>query len=312
MRRRFERRSRRCGRTDFALPCPLAFFIAVLTSTTAFNAESAANGTQDFSCPQVGASRAAVASINEQLEISLKDGRTLRLAGVESPRPTPDAPDFAANARDVLAKRLQGQIIFTPLAQQPDRWGRVPAFVFFDSSTPGNRPLSAAQFVLAGDYGRFLPEPEAHPCPADFLAAESAARTAKLGVWRDPYYAVIAATDRSAFTEKAATNVVVESKLVAVDRGTTRTYLEFAPRSERSFSVTIVQRYVKIFHQAGFDFHALIGRTLRVRGLLDLRFGPQIEISSSDEIELIQNVEEARGMGGDSDAKAATPPEKPR
>jgi hypothetical protein len=31
----------------------------------------------------------------------------------------------------------------------------------------------------------------------------------------------------------------------------------------------------------------LKGEVLRVRGLLDLRFGPQIEVSNPDEIELV-------------------------
>jgi hypothetical protein len=34
-------------------------------------------------------------------------------------------------------------------------------------------------------------------------------------------------------------------------------------------------------------FSSLIGRDLRIRGLLDMRFGPQIEIASPDAIELI-------------------------
>lgn len=42
------------------------------------------------------------------------------------------------------------------------------------------------------------------------------------------------------------------------------------------------------------EFHDLVGRTLRVRGLLDLRFGPQIEIASPDEIELIPQAQNDR------------------
>lgn len=81
-----------------------------------------------------------------------------------------------------------------------------------------------------------------------------------------------------------------------MDKGPLRTNLQFAPRHDRAFSVTILQRNVKIFEQAGFDFHALIGRRLRVRGLLDLRFGPQIEISSADEIELIPEAQDDRAL----------------
>jgi hypothetical protein len=68
-----------------------------------------------------------------------------------------------------------------------------------------------------------MPEPEARPCRTVFLATEAKARAAKLGLWRDPFYAIIAATDREAFAERAATNVIVEGRLVAVDKGPLRT-----------------------------------------------------------------------------------------
>ena len=256
-----------------------------------------ASAQSETACPQAGTSRAAVANIDERLEITLTDGRTLRLAGLEPPRPTPNAPDFDTAARDALRLRAGGEIAFVPLAQKPDRWGRIPAFVFFDAPTPGAPPISAANVLLAGGFARYMPEPEARPCRTALLAAEAAARAAKLGLWRDPFYAIIAATDRDAFAERAATNVIVEGRLVAVDQGPLRTNLQFAPRRERAFSVTILKRHIKIFEQAGYDFHALIGRMLRVRGLLDLRFGPQIEISSADEIELIPEARDARALG---------------
>jgi endonuclease YncB( thermonuclease family) len=269
-----------------------------LISTRAWpdTTSGAPSAPQTSACPTAGSSRAGIANIDERLEITLKDGRTLRLAGLEPPRPTPDAPDFDARARDALRARLGSEVGFVPLAGQPDRWGRIPAFLFFDPSAPGAPPVSAAQFLLAGGFGRFMPEPEARPCRTAFLAAEAAGRTAKLGLWGDPFYAVLAPTDRDAFAERAATNVIVEGRLASVEKGAMRTTLLFAPPRERAFSVTIMQRNVKIFEQAGLDFHALIGRTLRVRGLLDLRFGPQIEISSADEIELIPETGDDRGL----------------
>jgi hypothetical protein len=83
-----------------------------------------------------------------------------------------------------------------------------------------------------------------------------------------------------------------------------RTYLEFASRREPAFEVTILQRNVRKFEQAGYDFHALVGRTLRVRGLLDLRFGPQIEISSTDEIELIPEAQTDRPLGSEGSSSS--------
>jgi endonuclease YncB( thermonuclease family) len=277
---------------------PSLLMLIICAPISATSAEVASTKAQSeppaSTCPDSATDRAAIANIDERLEITLKDGRSLRLAGLEPPRPTPDAPDFDISARDALKARAGDEIAFTLLAQKPDRWGRIPVFAFFDQ--PGAEPVSAGQVLLAQGFARFMPEPEARPCRTLFLAAEAAARSANLGLWRDPFYAVIKATDHDAFAERAATNVIVEGRLTGVDKGPLRTYLQFAPRRERAFSVTILQRNVKKLEQAGFDFSALIGRTLRVRGLLDLRFGPQIEVSGADEIELLPEAEGDRGL----------------
>ncbi len=224
---RLVREGRVCGIRFLGAFCTL---MLTISRPSANLAEAARNA--EF-CPSAGTDRAAVANIDERLEITLKDGRTLRLAGLEPPRPTPDAPDFDTAARDALAQRVGGQVAFVPLARMSDRWGRIPAFVFFDSSVPDAAPVSAADLLLAGGFARFMPEPEARPCRGAFLAAEAKARAAKLGLWRDPFYAILAATDRQAFAERAATNVIVEGRLVAIDEGPLRTNLQFAPRWER-------------------------------------------------------------------------------
>ncbi|MGB9015089.1 MAG: hypothetical protein WCC13_07175, partial [Methylovirgula sp.] len=72
---------------------PVLAFLSGFASADARSAPSA--------CPTAGGSRGSIAKINERLEITLKDGRTLRLAGLEPPRPTPDQPDFDVEARDV-------------------------------------------------------------------------------------------------------------------------------------------------------------------------------------------------------------------
>ncbi len=248
-------------------------------------------------CPASGTSHATIADIDERLEITLRDGRRLRLAGLEPPRPTPDAPDFETQARDALKAQAGDEISFVPL-DRPDRWGRIPVFAFFDRQPAESQ--SAGVFLLAHGFARYMPEAAARPCRIGLLGAESGARAAKLGLWRDPFYEVLAPDEREAFTERAATNVIVEGRLQAVINGPRRITLAFTPRGEHGFSVTILQRNVKIFERAGWDFHALIGRVLRVRGLLDLRFGPQIEISDADGMELIPEAQTDRAMGPDA------------
>lgn len=314
------RSSDRLPSPRFSSPgCALACFggAAFLAALPSLAAPTAAAPTLAASvCPVVGIEEAAVASVDQRLEVHLKDGRVLRLAGFEPVRPTPDNPDFDTIARDVLAKVLAkaipGAIGFIPLARTPDRWDRIPVFAFLPSAAnSAARPSLAARLLTLG-YGRFMPEPEAHPCQATFLAAEADARARHSGLWQNPYYAVIAATDTRAFAEKAASNVIVEGRVSDVDVRPRRSYLLFGPRGSGGFAVTILQRDVKIFERAGFDVHALIGKQIRVRGLLDLRFGPQIAISDPASVEIVPPAEGASGAGQPVEAKAADPDEKPQ
>ncbi len=262
-------------------------------------------------CASAGAEQAAVISVDARLEVTLRDGRILRLAGFEPVRPTPDNPDFDAGAGTALAGVIGAKLDFLALAR-PDRWGRIPVFAFLPAAVPGTPPQSLAAWLLTRGYGRFMPEPEALSCRAAFLAAEAAARTARRGLWSDPYYAVIAATETAAFAEKAATNVIVEGQVSDIDVRPKRIYLLFGPRGSGGFAVTIMQRDVKIFDRAGFDFHALNGQRIRVRGLLDLRFGPQIEVSDPSPIEIVPPPEAVAGAGQHVEAKAVDPSGKPQ
>lgn len=280
------------------------------------SSNAAAQSPAASACPATATEEAAVASVDQRLEVHLKDGRVLRLAGFEPVRPTPDNPDFDTIARDdltkILAKAVPGAIGFIPLSPRPDRWGRIPVFAFLSAQEKGAaRPSLAARMLTLG-YGRFMPEPEARPCQTDFLAAEADARARHTGLWQDPYYAVIAATDTRAFAEKAATNVIVEGRVSDIDIRPRRSYLLFGQRGSGGFAVTILQRDVKIFERAGFDVHALIGERIRVRGLLDLRFGPQIAVSDLASIEVAPASEGASSMGQPVEAKAADPDEKPQ
>ena len=128
----------------------------------------------------------------------------------------------------------------------------------------------------------------------------------------DSDYAAIAATDTRAFLDKAATNVIVEGRVSDIDTRPRRSYLLFGPRGSGGFAVTILQRDVKIFERAGFEVHALIGERIRVRGLLDLRFGPQIAVSDLAAIAVAPASEGASSTGQPVEAKAADPDEKPQ
>jgi endonuclease YncB( thermonuclease family) len=252
--------------------------------------EAAAAAKRKITCTTDQAMSAEVASIDDRLGVTLTDGRVLMLAGIDPPGPTPDDPALDQRAGKRLSAWLAGRkILFRALDDRTDRWGRMPALVFAAAGPPGAPLLLVAAAVLDAGLGRFAPVEAARPCRPELLAAEAAARKAKLGLWADPYYAVIAASDRNALYEKTGTSVVVEGEVVGVETNRFRTTLLLGTRHGRDFSVTISQRKVEIFREAELDPDGMKGQILRVRGLLDTRFGPQIEISSRDEIEIVSD-----------------------
>jgi endonuclease YncB( thermonuclease family) len=264
----------------------------------------------DGLCPGEGGTSARVVSVDERLELTLENGIRLKIAGVDPPRPTPGDPDLDFRARDRLAQWLVGQeILFRPLAPGPDRWGRVVAFVFAampestpaSTNGPGPAQSPVGEALIDAGLARYEPSAAARPCRSALLAAEAGARASGLGLWADPYYAIIAAADRLSFAEKAGSSVIVEGRITGIASRRPRITLYFGPRRGGNFSVTILPRNSKTFEAAYASLAGLTGQTVRVRGLLDTRFGPQIEVSDPDEVE-------AAGQGQDAAAPGSPVP----
>ncbi len=250
-------------------------------------------------CAGVGEQEAVVAAVEARLELRLGDGRRLRLVGLDPALGTPDEPDRDERARAAFALLAGRAVSVTILSPEPDRWGRLPAFAYRagEAQTGG---LAAA--AMAAGLGRYLPEPAASGCRDAFGAAEEGARSAKLGLWGDSYYAVLAIDDRSGFTERSGTLVTAEGRLASVTVSPYRTKLAFrsdppGSRGGQLLSATIAPRVVKLFEAHGVRVQSLVGRRLRLRGLLDLRFGPQIELAGPDSLDVLDAPAAADGTG---------------
>ncbi len=223
-------------------------------------------------------------AISERLELRLADGRLLRLAGIEAPEATPTDPDLAAKSQLWLEAWLKGiEIWVQTLDPRPDRWGRLSALVF--ETALSAQPVQ--QILLQEGLARAVPDQSHVPCEAALLTAAKQAKGAARGLWNDPYYAVIAASDRAAFAEHSGGFVEAQGRLSEVKPGAARLMLVFGPPRRGNLVVTVLQRNVKNFENAGLHFHELIGQTLQVRGLLESRFGPEIEVARPNDIEVV-------------------------
>jgi len=232
-----------------------------------------------------------VVAVDERLDIALADGRLVRLAGLDLPKPERGDPETSRAARDFLAARLLGRTVELGLfARDTDRWDRMLG----DLSSPDIADGSAAAALLRAGYGRVKPEFETRGCAASRLAAEEEARRAGLGIWRDPEYAVIPSVDAETLSRRDGQFIVIEGRVRRVGFGRSYIYLDLAPYDGPT--IVIARKLENAFAGAGRPVEALAGRIVRARGVLDDRFGPTVEVDEPAMIEVLRRFD-ARGVG---------------
>jgi micrococcal nuclease len=236
-------------------------------------------------CPAAGTETATLADVTPDLDLVLSDGRRVALAGLEPPQATVARPDFAQEARAALLGWLNGKsIALARLRDGEDRWGRIVAYAFGPNAAGAPVTPVAAALLDAG-WGRARPQADARACLSALLRAETAARAQRLGVWADPAYAVLVAGDPASFAQRAGDWVVVEGRVQSVNETAARVYLNFGARRGIDFTATVGRQNRRLFERAGMALKAFSGKTIRVRGLLETRGGPHIDIDLPEALE---------------------------
>jgi len=238
-------------------------------------------------CSPEDASPAMVVSVDVAaaggIEFLLDDGRRATLAGLDFPSPS-------SARQQTVSRWLAGQLIFVA-ATTMDRWGRFPARLFASAGPERSAPLIAvgAAAIEAG-LARYRPDPGAAACRAAYLAAESVARAERAGLWANPEAWPIDADrpEASAVLSQRKGLTLVEGVVRSVGAGSRAIYLNFGQRRVGDFTVVISRRFSYNQPDSGFDPDKLIGRRVRVRGLVDSGRGPRIEIAGPEDIEVVE------------------------
>jgi endonuclease YncB( thermonuclease family) len=275
--------------------------IAVILSLVA--PSSAAVKSPDVpTCKLVKGEAVIVSAVVDGETLTLGDGRTLKLAGVQAPRPgdgrAPAWP-LAEEARDGLATLLAGQKLKLKYGRaRSDRHGRVVAFLL-----PENGPSAQVRMVEAG-LARVAPTRDARNCIDDLLAAERRARAVGRGIWADPFYAVRDAADATALERLEGSYQIVEGTVVDAVAIRGRMYLNFGDDWHKDFTVTVAPGDVKLFNAGPWaalmaDISAIKGLRLRVRGAISRFNGPDITVTVPEQIELLGERKDAAHGGGE-------------
>ncbi len=220
--------------------------------------------------------KAASPPSSTRARFRLTDGREVRLAGIEP------VGSEKANRTSALAAIVAGrEVKLSGEDDAPDRYGRQPALVFLDGSdTPVQSLLLAQGEALVSTT---VTDKE---CAAILTAAEAAARQARRGTWADPA-AIKNAESPGDILAGIGRFTLVEGKVLSVRQAGATTYLNFGRNWTRDFAVTISRRAASAFEAAGIALKSLENRRIRVRGWVESRGGPRIEVLRVGQIELL-------------------------
>lgn len=239
------------------------------------------------SCGPEGGETVRVAGVDPDLALRLPDGRRVLIAGIDPVRATPSHPALASDAQARLEAWLDGRdAVIRPLATEPDRWGRTPALVFASVGADEPPALSVAFALVDAGLARARPDPAGHGCWASLVAAEGVARLAGLGLWADPYYAVRDASGAGGWSAGMGALALVQGRVTRVGGGRSWTRLGL-DGPDADFSVRLDKRVMADLARRGVGPDGLRGLRVRVRGLLDDRFGAGLDAVEADGVEVL-------------------------
>jgi endonuclease YncB( thermonuclease family) len=274
-----------------------ARIIAVCLITLLVHASTAA-GSACSAKLEAGPARSVVRIIDGET-VGLDDGSELRLIGALAPRALDvgvGPGKWAAETRshEALSELVLGKSFELKFdAARNDRYGRLQAQAFLIG---GEQRLWIQQHLVSHGFARAYSLPGNMTCIEELLAAENAARVAGLGLWAEAAYQVRSASDPGQLVGYRTTFQLVEGQVVRAASVRGSIYLNFDRNRRDAFSVSLRRDDQKLLGTIVADPKMLEGRRVRVRGWIDVRDGPRIDLSAGGAVEVIPDPPPAAGL----------------
>ncbi|MDA5192539.1 thermonuclease family protein [Govanella unica] len=264
----------------FACLIPLLLLVCLGASSPL--AEEAVSLTLPPRLKDIGAAR--VRSVVDGDTVRLEDGRQVRLVGTQAPKLPLGRKDFKAwplgdESKALLERLLLGRAVTLHAGgAEMDRHGRVLAHLLRDDG------LWVQGAMVEAGMARVYSFPDNRVAVAELLALETAARTARRGIWADPYYAV--RTDISVARHVGGYELV-EGRVLHVTTVKGRSYLNFGSDYKTDFTITLdtVGRRALAKHKLKPEFFE--DSVIRVRGWVSWENGPMIAVNHPEQIEIL-------------------------
>ncbi len=221
--------------------------------------------------------------------IVLDNDLKVRLIGMQAPklplgRIGYEAWPRAEEAKQALADLALGERVEIRYGgAERDRHGRVLGHMYI-----GENQVWAQEAIVSVGMARVYSFPDNRFCLEELYLAEARARVERVGIWDgDPYYQVRQADRPGRILGRVDKFELVEGRVLNADRVGQRVYLNFGTYWKEDFTIVIERSGLRMFERAGLDPLLLEDALVRVRGWIDSRDGPRIEVTHPEQIEIL-------------------------
>jgi micrococcal nuclease len=232
----------------------------------------------------------AVARVLDGETLALDEGTEVRLIGALSPRPIEAAADlsFWPPEREAIAELTRlvlGRSVELAFAgRRTDRYGRLLAHVFVQSHPDR---IWVQGHMLRTGHARAYSVPNSAACMDELIAHERFAREARKGLWDHAAYQIRSAERTRELLRWRSSFQIVEGRVLRVASARGKVFLNFGDDWREDFTASVRRR----LQSSNLDFKALEGRRVRVRGWIERRAGPAIDIHDPSQIEIVEDRE---------------------
>jgi Staphylococcal nuclease homologue len=243
------------------------------------------SGSPALACEESPLTVSRVLRVEDTGEIVLNDGIRLRLAGI-------DEDAAGGSSRPLLAVLRLGLPSQTEIYYRkadslgPDRWGRIAAQVYLPPEQ-GPEPDWVQEALLSRGFARLRPAAIVASCWQRLVRMENEARGARLGLWARPENAVLKPGDMDALRASEGRRRIVEGRITGIGQGRAVFFLNFSPGRHDFLTVSISKRRAKTFQVSGLPIAELMGKQVRIRGIVTLARQARMELSMPAEIEVL-------------------------
>jgi endonuclease YncB( thermonuclease family) len=242
--------------------------------------------------------------------LKLDDGRVIRLMGALAPRArdagaAPGAWPPEQNAITALSHLVLGQKVKLAFGgRQTDRYGRYFAQLFVETRS-GEEWVQGA--LLAGGHARAYGLRGNFACAKELLAHEELARRQHLGIWSNGVYRTMSAKHPAALMTRRGKYERVIGTVVSVGRTKSATYLNFGDDWHKDFTVRVPKSVLSAYPGFARALDDLASKSVVVRGWIERRNGPLINVADPSQIEFI-NKENEPAIASESDLDDSAQP----